>query len=623
MAYDFGSQTLGIKNPFKTEGKFRVATGVLLAISGIIPLLNVASTLKEQPIYSYTYAILGFILLASGVRHTGIGIFQLFRYFVGRSVPTSLAYNYSRSEQDTAKAEKNALLYNDAKLHSMLMGRKNTTFAEPIGWISRLIHSLSPNLTFLPNPLRHLAQELGALTLNFLTAFVSFLVVFFVVSTGLAGETAKQVTMPVLSILLFFYLIMMWRSTANSITNQANKTSNASGGVSFGAVIALSIIVPVFMGFALDELTGWTSAQVQNFTETVPIFSAWGNFALLLVAILFVIIGVVPNLNTRLKAVTPQTEVSEYRDNMQESVHPNEIFINIENIVLANRRYKEIPNRIYREFDPALKEQAEGKGSFAGELLVETQPILADENKVNYKTANKVLSTALAQLSVLVAFAFFAYFTLNLADALVFLNAIDGDLSSSSAVTQFAGFINTGLFSLFGWLSFQATGKILNNASHLFWGEIHFTSLLMFLKTEGTYTESRISTGMAIHDSTRSENVVVRSSITPWIITSRLNTSIFATSGSGNLESSRYIMGMSKNNDELDTIVKEIKDFLKGRESIASITNEADLQNASTIHQVNQQSRFLPEDKSNEKLESKDDEAAGYLRNDADKDVKQ
>ncbi|PPT10886.1 hypothetical protein CKA32_007133 [Geitlerinema sp. FC II] len=42
--------------------------------------------------------------------------------------------------------------------------------------------------------------------------------------------------------------------------------------------------------------------------------------------------------------VTPQTEVSEFRANMQESVHPNEIFINIENIVLANRRYKEVPN---------------------------------------------------------------------------------------------------------------------------------------------------------------------------------------------------------------------------------------------------------------------------------------
>jgi len=41
-------------------------------------------------------------------------------------------------------------------------------------------------------------------------------------------------------------------------------------------------------------------------------------------------------------------------------VHPNEIFINIENIVLANSRFKEIPNKVYREFDPNLVEKAAG-----------------------------------------------------------------------------------------------------------------------------------------------------------------------------------------------------------------------------------------------------------------------
>ena len=99
----------------------------------------------------------------------------------------------------------------------------------------------------------------------------------------------------------------------------------------------------------------------------------------------------------------------------------------------------------------------------------------------------------------------------------------------------------------------------------MFWGELNFNSLLMYMKTEGTYTESRVSTGMAIHDSTRSENVVVRSSITPWIITSRINTSIFATSGMNNLEAPRFVMGMNKNDGELKEIVDEIKAFLRGR----------------------------------------------------------
>src|SRR5690606_34811118 len=66
-------------------------------------------------------------------------------------------------------------------------------------------------------------------------------------------------------------------------------------------------------------------------------------------------------------------------------------------------------------------------------------------------------------------------------------------------------------------LLLHAGGQILENAAHIFWAELQFNSLLMYMKTEGTFTESKISTGMSIHDSTRSENVIVKSSITPWI----------------------------------------------------------------------------------------------------------
>src|SRR5690606_16956540 len=70
----------------------------------------------------------------------------------------------------------------------------------------------------------------------------------------------------------------------------------------------------------------------------------------------------------------PVAEVSELRENWQESVHPNEIFINLDNLVMANRRYKEVPNRVYRELDPQLQEQVQGKGSFKGEMIQEIQP---------------------------------------------------------------------------------------------------------------------------------------------------------------------------------------------------------------------------------------------------------
>jgi hypothetical protein len=74
---------------------------------------------------------------------------------------------------------------------------------------------------------------------------------------------------------------------------------------------------------------------------------------------------------------------------------------------------------------------------------------------------------------------------------------------------------------------------------------------------------------------------------------------------------------MTKNEQELQAIVDEIKGFLREREAIAAITNERDLSNASQIHQINQQSRaFDGNGNIDERLDVKADEkAAGFLRN--------
>ena len=199
---------------------------------------------------------------------------------------------------------------------------------------------------------------------------------------------------------------------------------------------------------------------------------------------------------------------------------------------------------------------------------------------------------------------------------LVIRQGVNTDAQVNTAITMG----NNLIWLIFAWLTVRGAANVMNKASHMFWGEMTFSSLLMFMKTEGTYTESRVSTGMAIHDSTRSENVVVRSSITPWIITSRINTSIFATSGMNNLESPRFIMGMNKNDAELGEIVTEIKAFLRGRETIASITNEADLANAGTIHQVNQQTRSHNDAPQSKITLEQEEDAAGFLRNNADKE---
>jgi len=575
---------------------------------------------------AWVYAAVGLVLLIAGFKRAGSGLFQLFKFFVGRSVPSSLAYNLTKSEKENAALERkeNVLAYKSATLESMLMGRKNATFTEPLGWMGRFVHSIFPKLIFLPYPIRNISQEIVSVLTTTVIAFIAFGLTYFVSSSGLAGE-AGHIIMPVFSIFILIYLVAAWRKAANAVSLDRVKQLNSAGAASVAKIITFSILFPVAIGggyhFVNQNIN--PNNSFYQVADKVTVFSAWPSL-LTLIGLGLVTAGFVFYLvNIRSQQSTTNTEVSEYRENLQESVHPNEIFINIENIVLANRRYKEIPNRTYMNFDPVLEEQSQGKGSFAGELLIETQPEFSSvEQPANYKTT-RLASTILAQvLMVIGAYLFFSvapqiaagieffqYFADNISR--VSRAANNGTIEPlQTLMADTSNIVVAFISTLFFWQIVTTIGRMLENFSHIFWAELQFNSLLMYMKTEGTFAESKISTGMSIHDSTRSENVIVKSSITPWVVSSRISSSTFATSGARNVEMPRYVMSMSKNDDELNNIVDEIKAFLRARENIAGFSNTADLQHAENILKVNNASRYNAN-----QIGNGDDEAAGFLRN--------
>jgi len=626
MAYDFGSKGLGISNPFKQEGLIRTLGGLAIAGIGLYSVFNVTKIIEQDMTTAWIYAVVGLLLLIAGFKRAGSGLFQLFKFFVGRSVPTSLSYNLTKSEKENAELERKeqVLAYKASTLESMLMGRKNTTFTEPLGWMGRFVHSIFPKLIFLPYPIRNISQELISVLTTTIIAFVAFGLTYFVSSSGLAGE-AGHIIMPIFSIFILIYLVAVWRSAANAVNLDRVKLLNTAGAASVAKIITFSILFPVVIGggyHLISQNVNLDSGYYQ-IADSISVFSAWPSLLTLICLGFITAIFVFYLVGIRSKQSTTDTEVSEYRENLQEAVHPNEIFINIENIVLANRRYKEIPNRTYMNFDPVLEEQSQGKGSFSGELLIETQPKLSSiEQPQSYKVT-RLLSTALAQvLLVIGAYLFFSFvgqisagieyfqhFMSNIEAAARTAN--NGNVSQlESLVTEASSLIVAFVSTLFFWQIVTAIGRMLENFSHIFWAELQFNSLLMYMKTEGTFSESKMSTGMSIHDSTRSENVIVKSSITPWIVSSRISSSTFATSGARNVEMPRYVMSMSKNDDELSDIVDEIKAFLRARENIAGFSNTADLQHAENILKVNNASRFNPN-----QLTSSDEEAAGFLRN--------
>ena len=616
MAFDYGSIDLGLKNPFKLEGLVTAIRGGLHTIAGVVLLITAAATVKESAGAGWILMAFGLLMLGSGIKVLTGGIYATLRYFVGRNHPTSLAPNRSKSETSTASEEAAYVAYSAKQLEEMLIGRKNATFVEPQGFLARLLHTVAPQLLFMPYPIRNFAQRVFGAWSSTLVALIAYALLAFVTLAGFAGDAGAQL-FPIYSALLMIYLVLTWRGAGKPIARDQEQAIESLGGGALTRTVTLSLILPVVLGLVATAALGTQGVSGvelgQLFAQIPDLNQGFYILATLLLAVaasalIFIM------LKQRMACADPVAEVSELRENWQESVHPNEIFINLDNLVMANRRYKEVPNRVYRELDPQLQEQTDGKGGFRGEMIQEVQPKVKPlDPGPEFEKARLVSLIAGHSLAVIAAL-----FTLLLAfkavDIFQFISNSNGslkDILQSEQRSELLALAMGAVHLLLMGLLIRAFGQLLSNAAHLHFAEIQFESMLVYFKCEGTFTESKISTGTGIHDSTRSENTLVRCSITPWVVVSRIVSSTFASTGMKNLEHPRYILEMRGDDRELQAIKSDVVNFLKDRESIASITSNRDLGNASQIHQLNEQTRAMPNDQPGI---ARDAEQGGYLR---------
>ena len=569
MAFNYGSIDLGITNPFRIEGAIRAASGMVPFVLSIILLFSVQGTIAEGKRELGTLiGIAGVILLVWGLSRLGSGLFQTFRFFVGRSVPANLAENKEKS-QDNADSERqtNNIAYDPQQLEQMLQGRQNISLDEPDDWFSRLIHSLFSRLLYLPFAYRNMAQHLARAVTQTLIAITCYVIAWFSGTTGITDVTQTPV-MDWFALFLLAYLLFVWRRAGRPLVRVLNEGQVQMPGIGKLAFwITIAILLPA-------ALAGIHEQQV-----TLPelYFDPGIHLGILALLACIATIFFVALLTGRSRLAHPVVEVAEYRDNWQESIHPQEIFINIESIVMANRRYKEVPNRTYRAFEAELSEKgSDNKGNFGGEMIQEVQPVFHQMPISDYFRAIRIASTATGAVMACAAGIILYAMPSSIEAAM-----IKPDIQTIiSALSMPIFFVMTLTFS-----------RVFQNFSHAFWAEMQFKSLIVYFQCKGTYTSSKLSTGTSIYDSTRSENVLVRSSITPWVLASRIVSSTFAASGSMNLEHARYILEMHKAEDDLKAIIDDLRDFMQNREAIASINNEKDLAATSRIFQVNQQTR--------------------------------
>jgi hypothetical protein len=575
MPFEYGSQQVDIPNPFRFEGTAYTARAAVLIVMGLFALLTVRTLVADgERAIAGVVMLGGLSLLGFGVFAAYRGLFKMFRFYVGRGQPADLAAAVATEQSVMPGARSGGAtgfrgIYEPVELANMLLGRKNPTFREPEGWLPRLLHSLVAHLIFLPYALRNDAGSRFAAAGHTVVILGLLGLAWFSGVTGLvpmAGTPIMSWLVAVITVLLLF----IWLREAVRPTGGNRRAVLRFTPVALVLWAGAAILTP----FALVALNG-----VQPLPELPISPFPWFALTLLLAGAaaaysLYLAIRRAPRAQ-------PPTTVTEYREHWQESVHPMDIFRAIE-ITLAKHRFQEIPNRVYVNDVPQLVAQgSENKGEFEGRTVQEVQP-----RPISDRRGDQLLKIGIATGQIL----------LLGAGILAFAVLMQLTTISLAGLTQ----------ALLGAVILWTAGMLIAHTSTLYVSEIEFESDLIVFQATGTFSESRLATGMSIYDSTRSENVIVRSSLTPWLIVSRLHTSTLAVSGSANLEQPRLILGLRENADLSRDLVADARSFLKDRQIMASVASESDLQAAANIYQMNERTRANGDDRSGQPVISQD-----------------
>ncbi len=559
MSYVYGSQQVDIPNPFRFEGIVYTIRAVALLVLGIVALLGVRGLVDSgQRLLGAIDTIGGIALIGFGVFAAYRGLYKVFRFYVGRGQPADLASAASSQQSvmpgtPTGGSTGFRSIYTPTQLADMLVGRKNPTFREPEGWLPRMLHSLVPNLIFLPYALRNDAAS-RFVALAHSVVLVGLLgLAWFAGVTGLLPMTGTPVMLYLVWIVAAL-LLVIWFGEALRAARGATVVLKFSP-----AMLVLWVAIAVLAPFALVALHGVRPLPALPFSPFVWFVLVLFTGAAAYGYSLFLALRRAPR-------TPPPTRVSEYREHWQESVHPMDIFRAVE-ITLAKHRFQEIPNRIYENDVPELLAQgSQNKGEFSGRTVQEIQP-----RPVSDRRADEVLKIGIVVGQTLLLGAGFVLFIV-----LMRLGALTG-------VTIAKMMLGAVLL----WIG----GRLIARTSTLYVSEIEFESDLISFAVTGTSSESRIATGMGINDSTRSENLIVRSSLTPWLVVSRLRSSTLTVSGSGNLEQPRLILGMDENDQLRGELVADARSFLSDRQIMASVASQADLEAAANIFKMNERTR--------------------------------
>ncbi|MBK1640071.1 hypothetical protein CKO24_13585 [Rhodothalassium salexigens DSM 2132] len=474
-------------------------------------------------------------MLSIGFAAVGVAVMRLTRLYMGRSAPADLT--------DTTPP---------AALADALRHRTNPHIGEPQGAVDRLIAAVFHRLQFIPEPLRYAALIAGHSALRVLAIALVTGLVYLIASSNLLPLSATEWNWFAALVALGQLLALIgW---ARSL-GQPTRTVRTGPGA-----LALSVVLALLAPAAIV----WVS---QNPTLTIPALPIDGLPWLIGLTVLAIAAPalVFAAVLVRAASADPQTDVSECAGQRQVTRQPLDLVFRFDQSMLEFRLL-EIPNRQYAAIDPHLQREGDGsRGSFTGLRLVETQPepLLLREKPLLFGWI-----LALTALATAVSIA---------ALAVLFIGARE----LSPAAWPEAG------QAVLGFVALWVTGLGLFRAATLLRAEMWFRSKLVLLELQGTFQETRMVVGKGVHDSTMSENQMIRAELTERIWCAELLSSSFVGVTAASFRRPRHMLRLEMDDATLDAINRSLHEYEQGTQNVAGLQSQTDVETVQQFQALN------------------------------------
>jgi hypothetical protein len=449
-------------NPLKVHNLFILAAAGTSGLAALLTLLDIRALLaggtRVSPLPTL---VLAFILLGSAGMYLYRCLSQLHVLF-GRDWPRGLIDGQPLAEiKETLR-------------HQRL------DYPEPEGPIAGLLYTLARNLVYAPWPLRLFAewQFRGALTMAILLLGLSVtLLVGAPVQAGRSGSTVLD------WIGGFFLVWVVWtliRPMAGDLSNRASRSVLSIGSI--GGLAVFSVIGPVLILVWAPPL------------PPLPLLEPFPHVFVFILAALGVQ-GIFFAAVVSQTLPPPANAVSVIRDTWDLSCNPALVSEEFSR-AMQDSWTEGRPNRVYaRQGDPGINLKS-GAGSFAAEILEETQPIPChvgpgdEAARPMFPSGARPLVLALDAVGLLMAagMAFAGY--------RVGQDFLTGRIVPATAILYF---VSCGALAAYAF-----------GAAQRLWLRFDFRSRLVWMEMSGNYLSARVDQGSALHGALRASSSMVQ-----------------------------------------------------------------------------------------------------------------